>query len=84
MYSFSHNLKPFESSMRKEFLGVEELNHVKTILQSQIKNITKMASLLVDLESPVPYIILFKKIICSILPSYNGIVAIWSNVANKE
>jgi hypothetical protein len=43
-----------------------------------------MAMLLVDLDNPLSTTMIISKIICSLPPSYNSIVAAWSNVPAKQ
>jgi hypothetical protein len=53
-------------------------------ISSYIQNINEMAMVLVDLGSPISETVILSKIICSLLPSYNNIVAAWSNVPEEQ
>ena len=51
---------------------------------SHIQTITKMVNVLADLRNPIPNNMLISKIICNLPPSYNSIVAAWSNVPEEK
>jgi hypothetical protein len=53
-------------------------------IASHIQNITEMATLLADLGNPLSNTMIISKIICSLRPSYNSIVAAWSNVHESQ
>ena len=49
-------------------------------ISSHIQNITEMAMLLADLDNIVPDKMIISKILYSLPPNYNSIIAAWSNV----
>jgi hypothetical protein len=53
-------------------------------ISSHIQNINKMATVLADLGSPISKTMILSKIICSLPPSYNSIVAAWSNIPKAQ
>ena len=53
-------------------------------INTHINKVMSMGNLPKDLGQPVPEDMLITKIVCNLLPSYNNIIAAWTNIPAPE